>query len=107
SGSLLTTLGIVEEGFYSSDGTVTLTLAMNKVGDANGRASAGAVLNNGKPQTEQATDVARGTPQRTGPRARATQFFQEAPHVRLYPLHNHREALRTSRGELLSVRTTH
>ncbi len=61
SGNLLTTLGNIEEGFYSSDGTVTLTLAMNKVGDANGRPGAGAFLNNVNAQTEQATDVGVGT----------------------------------------------
>ena len=61
SGNLLTTLGTLEEGFYSSDGTVTLTLAMNKVGDTNGRVGSGSTIANVHAQTEQATDVVAGT----------------------------------------------
>ena len=62
SGNLLTTLGTLEEGFYSSDGTVTLTLAMSKIGDTtNGRVGSGSTIANVHAQTEQATDVVAGT----------------------------------------------
>ncbi len=56
SGNLLTTLGTLEEGFYSNDGTVTLTLAMNKTGIGPGSAIANVTA-----QTEQTTDVVAGS----------------------------------------------
>lgn len=62
SGNLLTTLGGIEEGFFANDGTVTLTLAMSKVGNAtNGRVGAGSVITNVNGLTEQATDVVVGS----------------------------------------------
>ena len=62
AGNLLTTLGTLEEGFYSSDGTVTLSLAMSKVGNTtNGRVGPGSTIANVLAQTEQTTDVVAGT----------------------------------------------
>jgi hypothetical protein len=61
SGNLLTTLGTLEEGFYSNDGTVTLTVAMSKIGTATARVAPGSTLTNVHAQTEQATDVVAGT----------------------------------------------
>lgn len=62
SGNLLTSLGGIEEGSYTTDGIVTMTLAMSKVGDTTkGIANAGASLANVGAQTEQATDLVAGT----------------------------------------------
>jgi hypothetical protein len=62
SGNLLTSLGGLEEGSYNADGTVTMTVAMAKIGDTTkGTANAGATLANLGAQTEQATDVVAGT----------------------------------------------
>lgn len=57
SGNLLTTLGTLEEGFYSNDGIVTLALAMSKVGTL----GPGSTLTNVNTQTEQTTDVVAGS----------------------------------------------
>ena len=57
SGNLLTTLGTLDEGFYSNDGTVTLTLAMNKIATL----GPGSTVTNVNAQTEQTTDVVAGS----------------------------------------------
>src|SRR5690242_5307405 len=57
SGSLLTTLGTLDEGFYSNDGTVTLALAMNKIATL----GPGSTIANVNAQTEQTTDVVAGS----------------------------------------------
>jgi len=61
SGNLLTSLGGVEEGSYSADGNIIMTLGMNKVGGATGKVTAGSTLTTVTAQTEQATDVVAGT----------------------------------------------
>jgi|GEM_PF-2240562 len=61
SGNLLTSLGGLEEGSYSSDGTITMTLSMTKVGAATGKVTAGSTIANLGAQTEQATDLVAGT----------------------------------------------
>ena len=57
SGNLLTTLGTLDEGFYSNDGTVTLALAMSKIGTL----GPGSTVTNVNAQTEQTTDVVAGS----------------------------------------------
>jgi PKD repeat protein len=57
SGNLLTTLGTLDEGFYSNEGTVTLTLAMSKIGTL----GPGSTVTNVNAQTEQTTDVVAGS----------------------------------------------
>jgi PKD repeat protein len=57
SGNLLTTLGTLDEGFYSNDGTVTLALAMSKIATF----GPGSTVTNVNAQTEQTTDVVAGS----------------------------------------------
>src|SRR5882724_11752171 len=62
SGNLLTSLGTIQEGSYSIDGTLTIALAMSKVGTSTqGTAGAGSVLAGVNGVTAQATDVVAGT----------------------------------------------